>query len=184
MSMETEEPKNWNFKEHQANLTGAAPTVDAGEKITLKGDGSIFHGVFPPDHGKKHQMIPEKHAENPKTKAGAAKPALISVIPTAALLHLGEVMKLGATKYGAFNWRETKVPVETYMDAAMRHLLSYQDGEDTDPESGMSHLAHVMACMSIIIDATENGMAEDDRPKAGRVGEMISNFQRTGKFNP
>lgn len=124
-----------------------------------------------------------KPAENPKTRAGAAKPALISVIPTAALLHLGEVMKLGANKYGAFNWRDTPVPAETYMDAAMRHLLSWQDGESVDPESGMSHLAHVMACCAIIIDAQENGMLDDNRPKAGRVGEMISNFQRTGKFN-
>ena len=121
-------------------------------------------------------------AENPKTRAGAAKPALISVIPTASLLHLGEVMKLGATKYGPFNWRETPVPAETYMDAAMRHLLSWQDGEDTDPESGMSHLAHVMACMAIIIDAKENGMLDDNRPKAGRVGKMISNFQDHGDF--
>ena len=121
-------------------------------------------------------------AENPKTRAGAAKPALISVIPTASLLHLGEVMKLGATKYGPFNWRETPVPAETYMDAAMRHLLSWQDGEDKDPESGMSHLAHVMACMAIIIDAKENDMLDDNRPKAGRVGQMISNFQDHGDF--
>lgn len=162
---------NWDFAEHKVPL--------GGPRIT----DSIFHGIMEPKDG--YRIIPEGgyKVENPKTKAGAAKPALISVIPTAALLHLGEVMKLGANKYGAFNWRETKVPVETYMDAAMRHLLSYQDGEDADPESGMSHLAHVMACMAIIIDATENNMAEDDRPKAGRVGEMIANFQRTGKFN-
>lgn len=122
-------------------------------------------------------------ATNPKTAAGAAKPAMLSVIPTTSLLHLGEVMKLGAKKYGAFNWRETKVPAETYIDAAMRHLLSFQDGENADPESGMSHLAHVMACCAIIIDATENNMLDDDRPKAGRSGEMIFNFQKTGKFN-
>lgn len=121
-------------------------------------------------------------APNPKTAAGARKPALISVIPTASLLHLGEVMKLGARKYGPFNWRETPVPAETYMDAAMRHLLSWQDGEDEDPESGMSHLAHVMACCAIIIDAAENGMLDDNRPKAGKVGEMITNFQMTGSF--
>lgn len=125
---------------------------------------------------------PEMTSENPKTAAGAAKPALFSVIPTASLLHLGEVMKLGAEKYGPFNWRETPVPAETYIDAAGRHLLSWQDGEDTDPESGMSHLAHVMACCAIIIDAEENGMLDDNRPKAGRVGDMIDSFQKTGKF--
>ena len=121
-------------------------------------------------------------AVNPKTAAGAAKPALFSVIPTAALLHLGEVMKLGADKYGPFNWRETPVPAETYVDAMGRHMLSWQDGENLDPESKKSHLAHVMACCAIIIDAMENGMLDDNRPKAGRTGEMISNFQKTGEF--
>lgn len=151
------------------------------------------HDDLPSDyHDKEPLELTEEHsltrqmgatpAENPKTKAGAAKPALISVIPTASLLHLGEVMKLGATKYGPFNWRETPVPAETYMDAAMRHLLSWQDGEDEDPESGMSHLAHVMACMAIIIDAKENNMLDDNRPKAGRAGQMIANFQETGNF--
>ena len=121
-------------------------------------------------------------AVNPKTAAGAAKPALFSVIPTAALLHLGEVMKLGADKYGPFNWRETPVPAETYVDAMGRHMLSWQDGENLDPESQKSHLAHVMACCAIIIDAMENDMLDDNRPKAGRTGEMISNFQKTGQF--
>ena len=138
-------------------------SIDVGYKVT---------------HGSKTP------AENPKTRAGAKKPAMLSVIPSASLLHLGEVMKLGAEKYGPFNWRETPVPAETYVDAAMRHLLSWQDGEDLDPESGMSHLAHIMACCAILIDAKENGMLDDNRPVAGRVGEMISNFQETGKFNP
>lgn len=128
-------------------------------------------------------MSDKKPAVNPKTAAGAKKPALFSVIPTASLLHLGEVMKLGANKYGPFNWRETPVPAMTYVDAAGRHLLSFLDGETHDPESGMSHLAHVMACCAIVIDAQENGMLDDNRPKAGRVGEMVTNFQNTGKFN-
>ena len=122
-------------------------------------------------------------AKNPKTAIGRTKPAMVSVIPTAALLHLGEVMKLGATKYGPFNWRETPVPAEVYADAAMRHLLSWFDGEDRDPESGMSHLGHVMACAAIIIDAEENGMLDDNRPAKGRVGEMIANFQKYGSFD-
>lgn len=125
----------------------------------------------------------DQPAVNPKSAIGRTKPALFSVIPTASLLHLGEVMKLGATKYGPFNWRETPVPAEVYIDAAGRHLLSFLDGEDEDPESGMSHLGHVMACCAILIDAKENGMLDDNRPKKGRVGEMISNFQKTGKFN-
>ena len=122
-------------------------------------------------------------AANPKTAIGRSKPAMLSVIPPAGLLHLGEVMKLGAKKYGPFNWRVEPVPAEVYVDAAMRHLMSWYDGEDEDPESGQSHLAHVMACCAIIIDAKEHGKLDDNRPAKGRIGEMISNFQETGKFN-
>ena len=141
-------------------------------------------GKLEDDRHTRQFPKPEIIGKNPKTSAGRAKPALLSVIPTAALLHLGEVMKLGASKYGPFNWREEAVPAEVYIDAAGRHLLSWWDGEDLDPESGMSHLAHVIACMSILIDAKEHGMLEDNRPKKGRIGEMIANFQRTGDFNP
>lgn len=154
------------------------------------GANKVTTSLFPPNARPDRGDLPDdaawssvQPAENPKTRAGAAKPALFSVIPTAALLHLGEVMKLGAKKYGPFNWRDTPVPIETYIDAAGRHLLSFQDGEDVDPESGMSHLAHIMACCAIIIDATENKMVQDDRPTKGRTGEMISTFQRTGSFN-
>lgn len=121
-------------------------------------------------------------AVNPKTAAGAKKPSLISVIPTASLLILGKVMQTGADKYGAFNWRDTKVPAETYLDAAMRHLISYSDGEDVDPESGVSHLGHVMACCAILIDAKVNNMLEDDRPTKGRSGELIAYYQEHGEF--
>lgn len=122
-------------------------------------------------------------AENPKTRIGKTKPSLVSVIPTASFLHLGQVMQLGANKYGPFNWRVKPVPADVYVDAAMRHLLSWFDGEDVDEESGMSHLAHMMACGAILIDAMENGMLNDNRPVRGRTAEMIANFQKTGKFN-
>ena len=32
-----------------------------------------------------------------------------------------------------------------YVDAAIRHLFSYLDGEATDPKTGRSHLAHAAA---------------------------------------
>ena len=50
-------------------------------------------------YGERHDEKPTPApAKNPKTAIGRTKPAMVSVIPTASLLHLGEVMKLGATK--------------------------------------------------------------------------------------
>lgn len=124
----------------------------------------------------------ERVTVNPKTLIGAKKPALLSVLPTTALLILGAVMRLGASKYGAYNFRNSNVPSSTYIDAAMRHMMSWWDGEDTDPESGVSHLGHVMACMAIVIEAKALGRLTDDRPTSGRTGEMVAHWAEHGEF--
>lgn len=130
---------------------------------------------------------------NPKTALGAAKPDL-SVIPPISLLHLALAMMNGDVKYGAFNYRESKVSSRVYVAAAMRHLLSYLDGEDfsqdtmlgalrysEDPENNKPiamthHLGHVMACCAIVLDAEACGMLQDNRPTKGTAGAAIEQF--------
>ncbi len=53
-----------------------------------------------------------------------------------------EVLAFGANKYSRDNWKH--VEPARYEKAAMRHLISYITGEKQDPESGKSHLAHLM----------------------------------------
>lgn len=100
--------------------------------------------------------------DNPKTVYGEKKPKL-SDTPTVSLRELGKVHTMGAVKYGRFNWREHTVSATVYYDAAMRHFMAWFDGEDVDPESGLSHLAHVMACASILLDAQDKEKLNDNR---------------------
>lgn len=109
---------------------------------------------------------------NPKTAAGRAKPPL-RAIPPAALLHLGKAMADGEIKYGLFNWREHAVSGSVYYDAAMRHLLAWWDGEDVAPDSGVHHLAHVMACCAIVLDAAASGKLNDDRGLPGGFPQLV-----------
>jgi hypothetical protein len=111
---------------------------------------------------------------NPKTKFGMQKPSL-SKIPGAALIYTALAFMDGAKKYDAYNWRENEVTASIYLDAAMRHLLAWQDGEhvSTDTQPPVSHLGHAMACLSILIDAYENGNLIDDRPKPGPSARLI-----------
>jgi hypothetical protein len=102
--------------------------------------------------------------DNPKTALGEAKPK-ISDTPTVGIRELGRVHTMGSKKYGRFNWREHTVSSSVYYDAAWRHLSAWFEGEDTDPESGLPHLAHVMACMNILMDAEAHGKLNDNRPK-------------------
>lgn len=112
---------------------------------------------------------------NPKTILGLKKPSL-SAIPPAGLFHLGLAMDNGRNKYGAMNWREKKVSSSIYYDAALRHLLSWYDGEDYAEDSGVHHLGHAMACLSIVLDAMETGNLNDDRPHKGVYSKLVENY--------
>jgi hypothetical protein len=79
------------------------------------------------------------------------------LLPPVAKVACARVLALGATKYGPWNWRKTKVRRETYISAIHRHIDAWQEGQALDPESGESHLAHVMANCCILLDALQQG---------------------------
>ena len=101
---------------------------------------------------------------NPKKAFGDLKER-VSFIPPRIMLGLARVMALGAAKYGAFNWRKEPIDATTYYDAMHRHLAAWYSGEEADPESKVSHLYHVMACATILLDSTEQGVLIDNRPE-------------------
>lgn len=109
---------------------------------------------------------------NPKQAYGDKKVPL-ALVPAAAIIGMARAFKEGARKYGPFNWRTKKVEAMTYAHAAMRHLLSFVDGEDIDPESGNEHIDHAMACLAILKDAKATGNIVDNRPEKGRCGELL-----------
>lgn len=93
-------------------------------------------------------------------------------------------MRLGREKYGAFNWRKDSITASTYIDAAFRHLASWWDGENVDPESNVSHLAHAAAGLLILLDAQVQGTAADDRPLRGASAELIRMYAARQSFEP
>lgn len=103
---------------------------------------------------------------NPKQAFGDRKVPL-HLVPTPAMVAIAMGLKDGARKYGPYNWRTLDVETQTYVGAALRHLMAWQDGEDIDPDSGNSHLAHAMASLAILVDAMESGNVIDNRPPKG-----------------
>ena len=108
-------------------------------------------------------------SSNPKDIIGLTKPSL-SAVPMRSVYEMSKAMNDGASKYGRFNWRENSVDSDVYIDATLRHLNSWQDGENTTQDSGVHHLAHAMACLSIIIDAELGGNLIDSRSKISTGG--------------
>ena len=76
-------------------------------------------------------------------------------VPPIALVALAEAMQNGADKYGKFNWRSTGVSRANYYAAMMRHLLAWANGEEVAPDSGVSHLGHIMANCAILLDGPQ-----------------------------
>lgn len=111
-------------------------------------------------------------AGNPKHAAGLSKPPL-HLVPMTAVIQEALVFKLGAAKYGPFNWRDHAVVRSIYLDAAMRHLMALMDGQDLDEESGRPHEAHIRACMAILLDARPLGKLIDDRNTAGPTPDTL-----------
>lgn len=110
--------------------------------------------------------------DNPKTALGVKKPGT-DAIPPAAILELGQAMSNGAAKYGRFNWRDKSVTTSVYTNAIDRHALAFRDGEDLASDSGVHHLAHIMACCAILLDAIHTGKINDDRRRDGVAGIVI-----------
>jgi len=78
---------------------------------------------------------------------------------------IGDAMSFGAVKYGRYNYLCGGFTISRLLASAFRHLDAFQGGEDLDPESGLSHLAHAAANIQMLLDTIETGTIEDDRYK-------------------
>lgn len=153
-----------------------------GRDIRVSGDPRYWRKArFVPYMTAENQPdlpgIPAAPDGNPKTRLGMAKVPL-ALIPGPALVHMGEAFRDGALKYGPANWRDEPVTTSTYVNAALRHILSYYDGETNAEDSGVHHLGHALGCLAIILDAEEQGTLNDDRPTAGRTAALIKEKTR------
>ena len=114
---------------------------------------------------------------NPKDLIGVKKVPTLSVIPTAALVQMGRAMENGAEKYGPFNWRQHAVKSSIYIDACLRHIMAWVDGEEDAADSGVHHLGHAMAGLAIVLDAMEADKLIDER-SPGPSPEMLERYKR------
>ena len=99
---------------------------------------------------------------NPKDIVGTLK-APMSTVSAPVMAEVGVAMLEGACKYGRHNYRAVGVRASVYYDATMRHLMSWWEGEDIDPDSGMSHVTKAITSLVVLRDAMIQGMVTDDR---------------------
>lgn len=119
----------------------------------------------------------DKLGTNPKDLMGTKKVPL-SLVPVSSTIYQALAMEDGAIKYGPYNWRSNKVIASIYVDAALRHLAAWFDGEELAADSQKPHLGHALACIGIIVDAYETGNLVDDRPVPGSASKLIAKWTK------
>jgi len=120
----------------------------------------------------------ETKPTNPKDLLGLKKLPLFSVVSPSSLAWEAWAMRNGAEKYGAYNYRAKGVRAGVYIDAALRHLGAWWDGEELAEDSGAHHLAHAKACLGIIIDGIVHGNLVDDRPPKSNFPQVLKELAR------
>ena len=113
---------------------------------------------------------------NPKDLLGNKKVPMGAVLPV-AIAHESLAMLDGELRYGYRNWRANPVVARVYIDAAKRHINSWEEMEELAPDSGVHHLGAARACLGILLDAQETGNLVDNRAE-GVFPKVISRLEK------
>lgn len=97
------------------------------------------------------------------TKHDAGK-VRMELLPPEFLNAVAEIITFGAEKYAPRDWEQGMDYGRVY-GALQRHLNAWWSGQDTDDETGKSHLWHAGACLAFLITYEQRGVGKDDRPR-------------------
>ena len=138
-------------------IKGKASDVKAWLKKEFEG-GPVNHEEL-----KEAGPVEGWKPTNPKDLVGVRKVPM-STLSGPVLMEVGLGMMEGACKYGRHNYRVSGVAASVYYDATMRHLMLWWEGEDIDPDSGLSHVTKAISSLFVLRDAMINQQFRDDRP--------------------
>lgn len=83
--------------------------------------------------------IPEPESRKDDRKDGKL---MWDLLPLSIIKEVVKVFTFGAKKYGPNRWQNLENGYDRYKATLFRHIVAYEEGETTDPESGIHHLAH------------------------------------------
>jgi hypothetical protein len=129
-------------------------------------------------------------AVHQKMETGAVKNDIadakvrLDLFPPSALYGISTVFTYGAAKYDDWNWAKG-LPYSRLYGALQRHLLLWFMGQDSDPETGFSHLWHAGCNIAMLIHTEQlaRGTSRDlyqhldDRPKQFHSLDMQEQWQ-------
>lgn len=143
-------------------------------KQGVTGDGEIQPSYMTPEEylrfsAERYNCIDERSGQVTQitlggTKHDNGKPDL-SLLPSVFVKEVARALMHGENKYGRHNF-EKGFDTHRLVGACLRHVYAWNEGEDSDPESGISHLAHAAATLGMLLRCLELGTATDTRSKS------------------
>lgn len=109
----------------------------------------------------EQELIKEALKKSKGLKFDSGKPPM-ELLSREWLEGTAKVLAFGAEKYAAHNWRKG-IQYSRLIGAALRHITAFMDGENVDPESGLSHLHHASCCLMFLSETHERRPWMDDR---------------------
>jgi len=74
----------------------------------------------------------------------------LSLLPWKAIRIVTRVLMFGVEKYGENNWKLCD-DRDRYVNAALRHITDYIEGEKKDPETNLSPIAHAICDLLFVL---------------------------------
>lgn len=75
-----------------------------------------------------------------------------AILPFGAIEEIIKVLKFGENKYARGNFADNGgLNYSRLINALMRHTIAFARGEDKDPETGLSHMAHAGCCVIFLL---------------------------------
>ena len=106
------------------------------------------------DHPKKGNKNDSNYLEKPP----------LDLLTLEFLEGSAKALGFGAQKYGRFNFKGG-IDHSRLIAAALRHINQYNNGENLDSESGLSHLCHAAASLNMLMWMVAHRPELDDRYK-------------------
>lgn len=85
-----------------------------------------------------------------------------SLVDYEALEPMVRVLEFGADKYAPDNWKKG-MSYRSTSESLLRHMYAFMNGEDIDPESGISHIGHVLCNAMFLSNYLKHREEFDDR---------------------
>lgn len=88
----------------------------------------------------------------------------IGLIPGPAIIAEARAFGFGRGLYGQWNYKNG-MEWTRLIDAALRHIIAFKEGEEAASDSGVHHLGHARACLGMLLDYSYHKLGVDDRWK-------------------